>query len=88
MTVLASDCLCFLSSQIHLPQSHKRALTPYVWLNFLSRVKVFCNEHPPWSKLQLADEAHLWSFEKHSLKCYLYKTKNFVLNFTEDYYTR
>ena len=39
-----SKRLCFSSSQIYLPRSHKRTLTPYIWLNFLSRVKVYCPE--------------------------------------------
>ena len=38
---------------------------PLLWPNFLYRVKVYLNEHPPWSKLHV-------EFEKHSLKCYAY----------------
>ena len=32
--------------------------------NFLYRVKVYSNEHPPWSELRM-------ELEKHSHKCYI-----------------
>ena len=58
-------------------RSHKRALTLSVWLNFLSRVKVYSNEHPPWSELYLANKTLLWSFEKHSLSA-IHRQENCV----------
>ena len=39
--------------------------TPYIWPNLLYRVKVYSNEHPPWSELLIV-------FEKYSFKCYAY----------------
>ena len=30
-------------------------------LNFRYRVKVYSNEHPPWSKLRMVDGVYLWS---------------------------
>ena len=32
-------------------------------------IKVYFNEHPPWSEICVADAVHSWSF---SLKCYAY----------------
>lgn len=35
--------------------------------NMLRRVKVYSNEHPPWSKFNAVQS---WSFEKHNVKHY------------------
>ena len=45
----------------------KRVLTPYFRPNFLFRVKVYLNEHPPWSKLHVANEVYPWSLKSITL---------------------
>ena len=70
---IAAKQLCVL-----VPQTRESVPTPYFWMNFLYRVKVYLNERPPWSELGM-------ELEKHKLKCYAYvfEVRNY---FTEGYY--
>ena len=43
-----------------------RAPTPYFWPIFLHGVKVYLNEHPPWSELRVEFEKHSLAYERYA----------------------
>ena len=65
--------------------SHLKKHQPFAFgLSFPYRVKVYCNEHPPWSKLCVANQAHSQRFEKQSHNTL--EVRNFMLCFTKCVY--
>ena len=81
-TSLTFDICCYncsnhIHSLVYIKNIHMyRSLgpsTPYFWPSFVYRIKVYLNEHPPWSKLCMANGALSLSVEKYILKRYAYQ---------------
>ena len=75
-----------LIRSVLLPYSCERAPTPYFRPSFLYRIKVYSNEHPPWSKLHMANGVYLWSLRSIVSSAMHIWGKKFCVGFTEGYY--
>ena len=42
----------------------RKSTTSYLWPNLLFRVKVYSNEHSPWSNFHMANKSYLWNLRR------------------------